>query len=1211
MSSVQIYSLKIGNGYHEVSDKTIKNVIYTVLHETLEKLSISEELSHEEINSIQSKIDVSKNAQGNDEYNVTIPLFLLPKSSDSNVLEVINERFKEIGYSIDNVRKYSGEVPEEDVFSDKFCISHSQGKMCEECLCGKECCTSQDYEKDIEKTVDDKSEYVVKALINGITCTACTSTIANVCNELWYVKSSEINFITKIGVFVLRSNDMAIIDDLKDNIEDCGYDFELLEEPTLVNAEKDMDEQNEDMIYQVSAAIDGIYCAACVHTIESALKNESKLNDVVINAEINPITKIGNFLLKNYNDGVKHLLTDTIEDCGYDFSIIDEVQVAENNTLKTKMFRTINLKIENMYCDQCPLRIEQALKSTIDASDVDMKLKWNDSQASSTKSKNLAKKHEILKIIYKPSITNGLSIRNFIQIIDSIDSKITVSVAEKESLQDHMNKIATKELKNIAIRLLITLIFAIPSFIFGILVMSLLPKNNSLKQKMETKTVGNASVLMWILFAVSTPVYFGVNLMFHKKAFKELRVLWKMNILFDHNNKGGVLSGFNWKAFLKRFVKFGSMNMLISLGTSVAYFASVAMVILSTKQAAGDEMYETYFDSVVFLTFFLLIGKFLENYSKKKTVGMLNNLSAVSGDSSVTVIDQVHSKITDIKYIKVPKNQLEINDIMLIKPGESPVVDGVLLVPLQQGSEFDDETVITQFDESSLTGESLPCNKVVGDSIYAGTINLTFPIHSQIKDIDNLAKGSLLDKILESITMGQLNKRASLEKTADSLTSFFVPTICFISLIVWFIWLGLGYSHKLPISYICKNEELAKCTKNWSLFSVGFSISVFVISCPCALGLAVPLSMFVGSGVLAKNGILPKGGGMALQNCNNIDIICFDKTGTLTKGNVTVVDSLAFVDDKWDVLRYMEEMSNHPLSKAVVDYINNHESTGEVPFDTGKVGNVKEVSGKGLITDNGFIVGNEKFLIENNYQFDTDTLDKFLSWKKKGFSIVIFGYERRVLVSLALADTLREETRFVINHLQSKGIEVYMLSGDNPITARAIGESLEIQNVDKYVKGGLLPEDKADVVKSLTQNGEKTVVMVGDGINDAPALSNATVGVALSASKDQNENRTSDLALLSCDFAILQKNMPLLSVLTLFDVSKVTLRRVYMNLGWALLYNVIGIPIAAGILYKPLKFKLSPTWSAFAMAASSVSVVVSSTLLKFYKPTDYKKKMNT
>ncbi|KAL6934147.1 hypothetical protein ACO0OL_002685 [Hanseniaspora opuntiae] len=239
MSSVQIYSLKIGNGYHEVSDKTIKNVIYTVLHETLERLSASEGLTHDEVNSIQQKIDVSKNAQGKDEYNVAIPLFLLPQSSDNNVLEIINERFKEIGYSIDNVKKYSSEPPGEDIFSDKFCLSHSQGKMCEECLCGKECCASQDYEKDVEKNVDDKSEYVVKALINGITCTACTSTINNVCKELWYVKSSEINFITKVGVFVLKSNDMSIIDDLKDNIEDCGYDFELMEEPTLISTETD------------------------------------------------------------------------------------------------------------------------------------------------------------------------------------------------------------------------------------------------------------------------------------------------------------------------------------------------------------------------------------------------------------------------------------------------------------------------------------------------------------------------------------------------------------------------------------------------------------------------------------------------------------------------------------------------------------------------------------------------------------------------------------------------------------------------------------------------------------------------------------------------------------------------------------------------------------------------------------------------------------
>ncbi|KAF0278787.1 hypothetical protein FOG50_00368 [Hanseniaspora uvarum] len=1215
MSSVQVYSLKIGNGYHEQSEKTIKNVIYTVLHETLEKLSISEGLDRDEVVSIQEKIDVTKNSQNNDEYNVTIPLFLLPKNHESNVIEMIHVRFKEIGYSIDNVKKISSVLTEENIFSDKYCISHSEGKMCEECLCGKECCSSkQEFDKDVEKVADDNNEYVVKALINGITCSACTSTINNVCKELWYVKSSEINFITKIGIFTLKSNDMSVIDDLKDNIEDCGYDFELMEEPTLINNNSEENTQTGNTVFQLSAAIDGIYCAACVHTIENAIENEPKLSDVVINAEINPITKIGNFMLKNYNDDVKNLLTETIEDCGYDFDIIDEVQNVEQNSLKTKLFRTVNLKIENMYCDQCPLRIEQALKSKIDVPDTEMKLKWNESQVSKSRqnsNKNLVKKHEILKIIYKPSLTNGLNIRNFIEIIDSIDSKITVNVAEKESLQDHMNKIASKELKNIAIRLMISLLFAIPSFIFGILVMSLLSKNNSLKQKMEAKTIGNASILMWILFAVSTPVYFGVNLIFHKKAFKEIRVLWKMNILFDqHNGRSSFLSGFNWKAFFKRFVKFGSMNMLISLGTSVAYFASVAMVILSTKQKPGDEMYETYFDSVVFLTFFLLIGKFLENYSKKKTVGMLNNLSAISGDSTVTIIDQVNSKITDIKYVKIPKNQLEINDIMLIKPGESPLVDGILLVPLQQDSEFNKETVITQFDESSLTGESMPCNKVVGDSIYAGTINLTFPIHSQIKDIDNLSKGSLLDKILESITMGQLNKRASLEKTADSLTSFFVPAICFISLVVWFIWLGLGYSHKLPISYICKKEDLLRCSENWSLFSVGFSISVFVISCPCALGLAVPLSMFVGSGVLAKHGILPKGGGMALQNCSEIDIVCFDKTGTLTQGNVIVVDSIATDTEKWNILRYMEEMSNHPLSNAVVNYINKELSVSTENLDTNKIGNVKEVSGKGLITDKGYIVGNEKFLIENNYKFDTDMLDVFLKWKMKGYSIVVFGFNRRVLISLALADTLREETKFVINQLQSKGIEVYMLSGDNPITARAIGEQLVMDNVDKYVKGGLLPEDKADMVKKLRNDGEKTVVMVGDGINDAPALSNATVGVAISTSKTANENKTSDLALLSCDFAILQRVNPLLSVLTLFEVSKVTLRRVYLNLGWALLYNIIGIPIAAGILYKPLRFKLSPTWSAFAMAASSVSVVVSSTLLKFYKPVDYAKKMN-
>lgn len=1219
MSSFQVFALTVDTIQDEASAIAIKNIIYEILHLSLEDFANKDNLSKEDSDEINSKIKVYVSKNVNDVFYLQIPL-ALTATYGSHVLlfDSIKETLLNLGYDIANIdeildnegiqQKVLAKV--KNPFLDKYQLFQNHSNIFNESTYSSNSSAIVNNGDSVIDEIKNEEEYVIKAAINGITCSACTSTINSMCKELWYVISSDVDFITKIGIFKLKSNSPEIINDLKNNIEECGYEFELIEDPILLSQGNGI---VEDSNYMLACAIEGIYCAACVHTISTAIKGSEQLRNYIVNYQINPITKIGNFVLNDYNEDIKTLLADTIEDCGYDFEIIGDVKrssSSNNLTNSNNKSRRIDIKIENIYCDNCPTKIESLLEEKYLNVDEQLTFQW---EAFNFKDSN--KNFKILKLTYTPSVMDDLQLRTILSIINSID-KLTASIMEKENLQDHMNRIASKELKAIALRLSVTFLFAIPSFVFGIVIMSLLSESNKVKVIMEKKVLGNSSVLMWVLFGISTPVYLVIDFVFHKKSFNELRILWKVNILFNRNvskNKN-LLARFNWRIFLKRFVMFGSMNLLISLGTSVAYFASVSMLILSAKQTPGEQMYDTYFDSITFLTFFLLIGKFLENYSKKKAIGILNNLAVSTGDTTVTIIDQLNSTESNIKYLQISKNQLELNDIMLIKPGESPVVDGVLLKPVSLGLDYDQEAVISQFDESSLTGESLPCNKIVNDQIYAGTINLTSPINSQIVNLDNLSKGSLLDKIVESITIGQLNKRASLEKTADKLTSFFVPVICFISLIVWFIWLGLGYSGKLPNGYLCQNDA-ETCSMSWSLFSISFSISVFVISCPCALGLAVPLSIFVGSGILAKHSILPKGGGMALQNCNKVDVVCFDKTGTLTKGEVTVVDefiSAGFNDKCWDIFLNLEIMSNHPLSFAVVNYITKNKIVN-AEFKANEIlGTVKEVSGKGLISSNGFIAGNEKFLKENNYSFNNKMKERLLEWQMKGYSIINFGHPGESVLCLALADTIRTEAMAVIENLQSRNIDVYLLSGDNPITTKAIGRQLKINDADKHVKGGLLPEDKSNIVKKLTENGKKTVLMVGDGINDAPALSNADVGVAISSmttsSKEKMSSKTSDLALISCDFAILQTSYPLLSILTLLDISKITLHRVYMNLGWALVYNVIGIPIASGILYGPLRFKLSPTWSAFAMAASSVSVVLSSTLLKFYKPKDYKKK---
>ncbi|KAL6945443.1 hypothetical protein ACO0QE_002896 [Hanseniaspora vineae] len=1050
-------------------------------------------------------------------------------------------------------------------------------------------------------------KYKLSAAIDGITCAACASTIQGITEPLWFIDEVYIDVVLKTGKFILNNADPSCVAELKEAVEDAGYDFHIIEDIediSLGNSEsreQSNDKEGKEYTHhRITAMIDGITCAACVSTINGVIEQLSFVEDRSISA----VSKVGVFIVKDdLQESYTHkvdILKETIEDAGYDFHILED-ELLDLHMKNNHKQRTVELLIEGIHCDQCPHRVVEQLQKYGTCGEFH-RLKTSSSSGT-------------IKITYLPQVSKGITIRSIISSLEQL--QLRVQIQEHETMSEHLQKMARVELRSIVMRLVFTCVFVVPTFIFGVVVMSLLPKGNFFNQVMSHRVVGNTDRTAWVLFGISTPVYFVADWPFHTKALKELFVLWKI--------KG------QW---VRKIFKFGSMNLLISLGTSVAYFASILLLIISACSVESMQMTKTYFDSVVFLTFFILIGKLLESISKSKTSSFLNELSAMK--PTTAILHSASSAENNKSNANVPIQYLECGDRILIKPGESPPLDCIL----SQGGP-------TQFDESCLTGESVPQAKTLGDNLYSGTVNVGG--HGVVAQVVTLDGDSLLDSIVSSIRDGQLQKRAPIEIIADKVTSFFVPCIVLLALITWIVWIVLGYCGALPRAYL---HTSGATNGGWAIWSMEFAISVFVISCPCALGLSVPLALFVGTGMVAKHGILAKGGGLAFQKGSKVNVVCFDKTGTLTLGgepkitNYCVSTGLGApgsfeFNNVFKEIYAMEKVSNHPLSKSLVSFIEKEFSSSVESGDgdgTGEV-DVCEIPGRGLQSDN-LVIGNEKFMLENKCFVNSVHLAHLSTWKSEGKSIILVGKrngrddnKHALVAAFAARDPVRPEAKKVVALLQQRGIQCWVISGDNETTTRAIAKEVGIANVIAEV----LPQGKAEKVKWIQENvkvensgggilsrlqkilgkmwfgifknnsahggwgasrGGSIVCMVGDGINDAPALSTADIGVAI-ATKTQ----ASDLALSSCDFALLNPKETLLSLLILFDLCNKIFYRVYFNFAYAIIYNTLGVPIAAGVLFPlPSHYRLSPTWSSLIMAVSSVSVVLSSLMLKFYKP---------
>ncbi len=589
-----------------------------------------------------------------------------------------------------------------------------------------------------------------------------------------------------------------------------------------------------------------------------------------------------------------------------------------------------------------------------------------------------------------------------------------------------------------------------------------------------------------------------------------------------------------------------NMDALVSLGSGVSFIYSVFLLFKMTspemlESERAELLHGLYFESAAMILVLITLGKMLEAIAKGKTTDALDKLTSLAPETATV--------IRDGREISVPISEVRVGDIFTVRPGEGVAVDGVVV---------EGESAI---DESALTGESIPVDKSAGDSVYSATVNRSGFLKCRATEVGD---GTMLSRIIKMVEDASSSK-APIAKLADKVSGVFVPTVIAISVVTFIVWTLL-------------DKELA--------FSLTRAISVLVISCPCALGLATPVSIMVGSGVGAKNGILFKNA-TSLEEAGKIKVIALDKTGTITRGAPRVTDVIcADAINKAELLTLaysLEKHSEHPLSRAIIDYGNEQ---GTTPIE---VSSFKAIAGNGLealIESATVRGGNEAFIsklapLSDFYKNEANRL------AENGKTPMFFSKDDKILGIIAVADTIKDDAKEAIAELKSMGIKTVMLTGDNERTARAIAKQA---NVDEVI-AGVLPDGKEKVIKDLKRYGK--VAMVGDGINDAPALTAADTGIAIGSG--------TDIAIDSANIVLIKSNMADLPAA--IRLSRATLNNIKLSLFWAFFYNCLGIPLAAGVL-APLGITLTPMIGAAAMSLSSFCVVTNAlrlNLVKIYK----------
>lgn len=587
-----------------------------------------------------------------------------------------------------------------------------------------------------------------------------------------------------------------------------------------------------------------------------------------------------------------------------------------------------------------------------------------------------------------------------------------------------------------------------------------------------------------------------------------------------------------------RQLKHGTSNMdtLVAVSTGIAYTFSVFNLLFPDFWLSRGIEPHIYFEAASVIIAFILLGRLLEERAKQNTSSAIKKLIGLQPKTVIIIVDSDERT--------VPITAVQKGDTILVKPGERIAVDGVVV------------TGESYVDESMLNGEPVPMHKQSGEKVFAGTINQkgTFRFIA-----DKIGSDTMLAQIIRMVQDAQGSK-APVQKLVDRIARFFVPAIISISIIAFVAWIFLAPTNGFT------NGLLAMVT-------------VLIIACPCALGLATPTAIMVGIGKGAEKGILIKDA-QSLEIAPKIDTIILDKTGTITAGHPIVIESLwenGFEHSR-KILYSLEKLSEHPLSDAVVNTLQNEK---EISID--KFENVPGKGVKGVVGSQTYYAGSLSLLNDNHITIASHLQELANKWTQEAKTLVWFADSTQAIAAIALTDEIKQTSAQAISQLQEMGVEVHMLTGDNAISAQAISRKVGIN----HYKAGVLPNEKAQFIKELQANGKK-VGMVGDGINDSAALAQANLSIAM--------GQGSDIAVDTAMATILSSD--LLKIPETIRLSQLTIKTIYQNLFWAFIYNLIGIPIAAGIFYSVNGFLLNPMWASAAMAFSSVSVVLNSLRLK-------------
>ncbi len=589
-----------------------------------------------------------------------------------------------------------------------------------------------------------------------------------------------------------------------------------------------------------------------------------------------------------------------------------------------------------------------------------------------------------------------------------------------------------------------------------------------------------------------------------------------------------------------------NMDTLVALGASAAFVYSGILLgemtylhIMGNFHNAAHILHQLYFESAAMIVTLITIGKMLESKSKGKTTNALKSLMDLKPKTAVILKDD--------KEITVPIDDVRVDDIFIVRSGDSVSVDGVVV---------EGEATV---NESALTGESIPVYKGVGDMVSAATISLSGYLKCRAIRV---GEDTTLSKIIKMVSDASATK-APIARAADKVSGVFVPVVILVAVITSIVWLLMG---------------------NTVGFALARGISVLVISCPCALGLATPVAIMVGNGVGAKNGILFKNA-TSLETLSKIKVIALDKTGTITLGTPQVTDIIPLGNTKEEELLTaaysLEAKSEHPLGKAICEYCANNNITPQITSD------FKTFAGKGvsaIFCEKEIWAGNFDF-IHKKVKISDETIKTAKELSVQGKTVMFFAEDKGLIGLIAVSDIIKEDSADAVIRLKKMGIEVYMLTGDNELTAQAIGKKAEIDNVIAQV----LPDGKEQIIRKLQSKGR--VAMVGDGINDAPALTAADVGIAI--------GKGTDIAIDSADIVLVESKLS--HIIKAINLSRGTLKNIYENLFWAFFYNALGIPIAAGVFIKILGWQLNPMFAAAAMSLSSICVVFNALRLNFIK----------